>query len=69
MHVLLLNLEETKIRQVRRPPPLFRRPGMQEGTWGVGQESKKQENYIYRRNREQRELDDYQRAQNGKYQM
>ncbi|XP_063728694.1 myelin proteolipid protein-like [Symsagittifera roscoffensis] len=39
------------------------------GTWGVGQESKKQENYIYRRNREQRELDDYQRAQNGKYQM
>ena len=24
MHVLLLNLEERKIRQVRRPPPLFR---------------------------------------------
>ena len=24
MHVLLLNLEESKIRQVRRPPPLFR---------------------------------------------
>ena len=24
MHVLLLNLKESKIRQVRRPPPLFR---------------------------------------------
>ena len=24
MHVLLLNLEERKIRQVQRPPPLFR---------------------------------------------
>ena len=24
MHVLLLNLEESKIRQVRRPPPLLR---------------------------------------------
>ena len=24
MHVLLLNLEERKIRQFRRPPPLFR---------------------------------------------
>ena len=24
MHVLLLNLEERKIRQLRRPPPLFR---------------------------------------------
>ncbi|XP_075254997.1 neuronal membrane glycoprotein M6-a-like [Convolutriloba macropyga] len=39
------------------------------GTWGIGQESKKQEEYIYRRNREQRELEDYQRAQNGKYHM
>ena len=28
MHVLLLNLEERKIRQVRRPPPLFRQKRM-----------------------------------------
>lgn len=39
------------------------------GTWGIGHESKKQEDYIYQRNREQRELENYQRAQNGKYHM